>query len=287
MENQSFISLQERTEMPFINYGGENYKIRIVDLQKAVTQAIEKRGKNMTAVVEIRPIRIDKYKETKVTISYAKDDRTGIYYGIPMGLHPDGNVMWRKITLTDRNIFDLRNFEEAKQWFVARFNPYVLGTPFPVREALFKVWDPEEQAALDLRKAGELQKALTRAKTLKSTNLLNFARFLGQPLPPDLSLKLLRAEITRFAMMDPLIFNQKYDDPEREIAEIFYSAGVHGIITYDMENGHIFKGVQLGFSPYDAILFLKKETMTLAAISSLVKTADKAENISDDDEKGD
>jgi hypothetical protein len=273
---ETFISLNERINMPFIEYGEAQIKIKVVDLKKVVQLELDKRAKEeMTNIVEIRPIRIDKYKETRVSLSFSRDERTGIYYGIPIGIHLDGNIKWRKIILTDRNVFNLNNPLEAQMWYVSRFNPFVEGSPFHGMEPVFRVYDPEIEAKRDINKATALGLAITRVKTMKTSDLVGFVRYLALPVPEEVSDKLLRAEIMRFVMTSPVEFNRKFDDENRQIAEIFYSANSLGLIIFDIERGYSYKGTFLGSNELDSIRFLMKDTLTLTSISSVLKQTDK------------
>lgn len=272
---ETFISLKERNEMPFIMYGSEQNKIKVVNLEVVVEAELARRRKGeMTNIVEIRPIKIDPFKETRVSCTYAKDERTGIFYGIPIGLHMDGNVKWRKIILTDRNVFNLNNRMEAMEWFVARFNPHVMGSPFHGIEPSFMVYDPETEAKRDIARATALGIAISRAKTMASKDLLNFARYLAVPIPEEVSPKLLRAEIMRFVMINPVEFNKKFDDETRQVSELFYSALAYGLVSFDIEHGYSYKGTLLGSNEFDSVRFLMKDTITLTSISSVLKQVD-------------
>jgi len=271
------ISLKDRMEMPFTMVGGENYKIKVVDLTKAV-EALLKQRTEVACTVEIRPIKVDRYKETRITISYSKDQSTGIFYGIPIGVHVDGNVKWRKITLTDRNVFDLRNPEEAKMWFCARISPWVIGSPFSNSgiDPVFEIFDPEQEAAKVINHSMHITKALNRAKTMKKSSILNFARYLGVMLPTEYSDRLIRAEIIKLATINPVEFNNKFDDTNRKLAEVLYSGIAVGVIQQEAENGYVYKGVHLGLSEPEALKTLLKESMTLSSVISSIKEIDRS-----------
>ncbi|MFA6916974.1 MAG: hypothetical protein WC222_11295 [Parachlamydiales bacterium] len=272
---ETFISLSERINMPYIEYGDAQIKIKVVNLKEVVQKELDKRQKeDMTNIVEIRPIKIDKYKETRVSLSFSRDERTGIYYGIPIGTHLDGNIKWRKVILTDRNVFNLNHPLEAQMWYVARFNPFVEGSPFHGMEPVFRVYDPEMEAKKDIVKATALGLAITRVKTMRTAELIGFARYLALPIPEEVSDKLVRAEIMRFVMMNPVEFNHKFDDENRQIAEIFYSANSLGLVIFDIEHGYSYKGTFLGSNELDSIRFLMKDTLTLTSISSVLKQTD-------------
>jgi hypothetical protein len=268
------ITEEQRLNMPFLEYG-DNIKVRVVDFEKFTKTLIEERKtKGMSMVIELKAIKIDKHKELSDTISWSKDSMTSIYYGIPFGLHPDGNVKWRKILLQEFNTFNLTRPDEAKQWIVLMMHPHVKGTPFEGADPVFYVYDADVEASLTTKKAMMTSEAINKAYKMKKADTLSFHRYLGINAPLEITPSRIKNDIVSFAMENPEEFMSKYDDPNRNIQELFNSARALGAITYDLDKGFIFKGTFLGFTDIEVIRFLNEDTITLNAINSRVDELD-------------
>jgi len=270
----TIVTKKERDEMPYIVYG-KDVKVKVVDFDK-VSQAILKSRKDagMSNVVELNAIKIYKNKELSDTISWSKDHSTGIYYGIPIGFHVDGNVKWRKILLQEYNTFNLKNPDEMQKWIVCRMHPHVKGSPFESADPKFYVYDADEEASMKFSKATLVSKSINAAQKMATKRILNFHRFLDLPTPEEVSPKRIRNEIVAFAMENPEEFNNKFNSPGREYYEIYSAAKHLGVIIYSPENGFSFKGTFLGHTDIEVIRFLEEDTVTLTAVKNRVTELD-------------
>jgi len=288
-ENENLITVQERKTMPF-DMIGEQIKYKVVNMAKAVDLLREsRRKKGLTDTIELKIIRPDKYKESLRGPTWVKDHATGIYYGIPYGMYPDGNIKFQRILLSDFNSFDLANDSEAKFWIVMRMHPSVVGSPFE-REAIFEVVDPEIEAKKTIGKATLINSCINRAIRMKKDDLLRFARYAGLPIPSDPSVRIIRSMITSLAFESPERFFELYDSPLRGISEAYHSGKQLGIIVEDPKNGFSYEGIGLGITDAEVIRFLEGDTVTLSRIQRSVAASEIdafAHDEPDPDEEGD
>jgi hypothetical protein len=274
IELETLITIEERLAMPTVEYG-ENIKVNVVDFKPYVKQLIDKRKeKGMAMVVEIKAIKIDKNKELSDTVSWSKDHKTGIYYGIPFGLHQDGNVKWRKILLQEYNSFNLMNPDEAKQLVCLLMHPHIEGSPFQRADPIFFVYDADVEASKDANKAMVISNAIQKAFKMKKTEILSFHRYLALPLPPDVTPKRVKNDITKFAMDSPEEFMAKYDNPGRVLAELFHSGKALGAIIFNAETGFTYRGTFLGHTDIECLRFLEEDTITLSSLRERITELD-------------
>lgn len=274
MKNEVLITKEQRLEMPYIIYG-ENIKVKVVDFEAYSKILIaERERKGMSMVIELRALRVDKHKELKDTISWSKDPTTAIYYGIPFGLHPDGNVKWRKILLQEFNSFDLRRPDEAQQWIVCMMHSHIKGTPFESSDPLFYIYDADVEAGMESRKALVRSSAINKAYKIKKEEMLNFHRYLGINTPQEITPQRIKGDIIVFADQNPEEFLRKMEDPNRKLQELFNAGQALGAITHDLDKGFVFRGTFLGFTDLEVIRFLQEDTITLNAINSRVNELD-------------
>ena len=272
--NQTLITFEQREEMPFLEYG-ENIKVRVCDFEKFRQEIIkDRKEKGMAMTIELKAIKIDKNKELSDTISWSTDHATAISYGIPFGLHPDGNVKWRKILLQEFNSFNLMNPDEAKQWITLMMHPHVQGSPFQRTDPLFYVYDEDVEAAKDASKAMTVSNAIQKAFKMKGPEILSFHRYLALPLPAEVNKKRIKNDLTKFAMENPEEFMNRYDDPNRKLGEIFGSGKALGVIIFDADKGFTYKGTFLGHTDIESLRFLEEDTITLSSLKARIDELD-------------
>lgn len=272
-EQETLITLKERKEMPFVLLG-DQIKYKVVDMEKAVQLLRENRKKKgLTDLIELKVIKADKYKELQKGPTWVKDHMTGIYYGIPYGMYPDGNIKFQRVLLSDYNTFNLANEAEAKFWIVMRMHPAVSGSPFE-REAIFEVIDPELEAKKTINRANLIGSCINRATRMKKEDLLRFARYSGLPIPPEPTVRIIRSMITGLAFENPERFQELYDSPIRGVAEAFHSGKQLGIIVENAETGYSYEGIALGMTDAEGFRFLETDTVTLSRIQRAVAASE-------------
>ncbi len=263
------VSLKERRSMPYIEYG--EFKTKIIDMNKAVENLQRYRlENNMSMVIEVKAIRIDKHKELQRQITFTKDPVTGILYGIPIGMHVDGNIKWRKITLLERNTFDLNNMYEAQAWLVVRMHHTLDGSPFAIDDPLFEVYDQDVEADRESERAGLVGRALQMVENLSKEEVTPLARYMGIEVVEGMTPKVLRGQLYKRAMHSPQEFINMFKDPNRPIMEAVRMAMAFKIIKED-EMGLVFNGQNLGMTDVEVVANLKDNNVALTALTRRIK----------------
>lgn len=263
------VSLKERRSMPYTEYG--EFKTKVVDLNKAVEKLQNYRLENkMSMVIEVKAIRIDKHKELQRQITFTKDPVTGILYGIPIGFHVDGNIKWRKITLLERNTFDLNNMYEAQAWIIVRMHHTLDGSPFAIDDPLFEVYDQDVEADRESERAGLVGKALQLVEGLSNQEVTPLARYMGVEVVEGMTPKILRGQLYKRAMNGPQEFINMFKDPNRPIMEAVRMAMAFKIIKED-EMGLVFNGQNLGMTDVEVVANLKDNNVALTALTRQIK----------------
>jgi len=264
MENV-LVSEQERKHVP-TKYS-KTLQLKLVDVEKATREMLKKREEDgLPGIIEVRSIHVDKYKELLKSLTYTKDPKTGIMWGISIGEFPDGNIRWQRIILTDHNVFNLDNDADAKMWCVLRMHPSLEGSPLNLEDPTFRMVDPEINAREDLKRGINISKAIKFANEMKEENLLPFARFLNVRLPAVDTPSQIRATIVNYAVMNPAQFLIHYNDPNRRIIETVRMAVAAGIVQDNREKGLSFQGLFLGYTEQEAVRFLETDTNILTRL---------------------
>ena len=114
MQNKLTVTLEQRLAFPFVEFG-EKVKIKVLDLEKIIVMIRQEREKaGLSNIIQIIPARIHKYHEPNYKPTYTRDPVTSVFYGIPIGLHPDGNIKWMKIPLMEALTLDLNMVKKKK-----------------------------------------------------------------------------------------------------------------------------------------------------------------------------
>ena len=268
------MTLQERMDCPFKMFGSK-IQIRLADLDQIGASIVEYRKKNKLSMkISLIPARTKKFHEPTFKPTYVKDGVTGIFYGVVIGEHPDGNPKWMKIPLDEGFELDLLKENELKWWCVLRMHPEVNISPFVVSEPRYIVVDPEIEAIKEISRGNLLSSVLAKAKTMENEKIRNFARWCDIMLRGDESPSVIRARIISFAIASPETFQSKFEDSNRRVGEIFRSAEVCGLVKHDHDKGYQFKTIFLGLSTFECIEFLTTNTDVLTSMHAEIKRID-------------
>lgn len=268
------MSMEERINCPFKMFGSK-IQIKLADLDELGKLVMAKRKEEgLSSRINLIPARTKKYHEPIFKPSFVKDPITGIYYGVVIGEHPDGNPKWMKIPLDEGFELDLAKEQELRWWCVLRMHPEVDVSPFAADEPRYIVLDTEVEAAKDIAKATLLSSVLAKAKTMENAKIRNFARWCDISLRGDESSNVIRAKVINFSISNPDLFQQKFEDSNRKVGEVFKSAEMVGIIKHDHEKGYQYKNVFLGLTTFECVEFLNKETDILTSMNAEVKRMD-------------
>lgn len=277
MKSEIFITKEQRDDIAE-NHSkeyGEVVKTRIADITYLATEIQKERRKNnQSMVISLEPVRENRFKEPNYNLKFAKDVENNIFYGIVIGVYPDDNIHWRGLQINEYITLNLDNIEDAKVWAVLRVHPDTEGSPFQRTDPIFRVHDPEVIAIKKISEGKEMIKAMNRATLLEGEALVAFARSLGIMVSPTTSLNELRGAAMGFAQEHFKDFNEKWDDGDRNLKEIFASAVAVRIIKLDPQRGYNFGSIPLGMNLPSAIAFLKNDAQLLTTITGELSSKD-------------
>ena len=234
----------------------------------------ERERQGLPDFIEIRAIKIDKHKELFKSLTFTKDPKTGIFYGISMGEFPDGNVKWQRIMMGEVNNYNLFNIYEAKQWCVLRMHSSIKGSPLQLEDPVFEMLDPEIESRKVLNRSAQIRRALDVAEKMKPEELIKFARYLALAVPATPTLNQMRAMISVHAQTFPVEFLNHYDDKTRGIGEVVKMGLSLGIVQNELEKGFQFGGIFMGHSEPEIVRYLEEDTVLLSRIQKEITLRD-------------
>ncbi len=260
---------------------GKQIKYRVIDLDKIVRKIRAERAKYaMPPYVEIRPISPDMHKIPSRSTTFQKDPVTGILYGIPIDQDDYGNMKWQKIQVSDNLTLNLDNINDAKIWAVIRFWPNIKGSPFQEENPYYEVYDPVKIAVSEIGEVEAMKKAFERIDLIenKPSEMVMFARYLGEDINDNANMKIIYNMLLRRAMKYPHEFNRKWTSKLRSYGERFATARSIGVITRDIDRGFVFRNISLGGTEEEVIRFLSEDSNVMNSINSVINETDKLIN---------
>jgi hypothetical protein len=281
MIKEPLVSNEERENMPFYDPKLEPKNIRrikLVNLEKVVAKLREERkANNQSMIINLEPIKEERFKDPSWSLTFSKDPETGIFYGIVNSWYEDGNPKWSKIIVNEFRTLNLAHDGDAKVWACLRMHECVENSPLQMitnSDPILRVNDPEVEAVKKINKGAEIGKAIQRVELLKGEKLVSFARMLGILVGHSTSPKELHGAVMERAYNDAEAFNQKWDDGDRNVKELFSNAYSLGVIKLDHSKGYFYENIPLGMSEPAAIAYLKNESDIMVNIGTEAKRKD-------------
>jgi len=257
---------------------GSKIKYPVMDIDKVAERIMtERKGSGMTPWVEIQPISEDMHKSPNRMATFQKDPKTGVLYGIPIAEDDFGNIRWQKIQLHDHLSLNLDKRDDARIWAAVRFHPEIQGSPWQSDTPYYKIYDPVEEAKIEINEVEQIKLAFNRVDKLLEDpkSMVHFVRYLGEDLMENANYRIVRGRLLASARNHPMEFNKRWDSRARSYAEHFYSAKALGIISSEADRGFLFKGISLGLSENEAIKFLSEDSGTMNSIVTELSDKDK------------
>lgn len=210
-------------------------------------------------VIRIEAIRRSNIKMPRTSFSKVTDPKTGITYGIPVGIDPKSKQLkFQRIIIGEVNEYDLSNPSDRAIWNVISRSPFLVGSPFQSGKPLYKKEDKEADALLVLKKANSLTKAVEIAKETNGLELFDLAIMFG--LNPDHSSPtVLQSLLIQKAQDDPIDFCERYDNTNRAVLSILKRCIATGLVKSSVDQGWMWKGTHpLGMTEAAAVGYISK-----------------------------
>lgn len=260
---------------------GDKLRFHIADIDRIAKELQEERKrKNMSMFITIRPIVTNKYRDLNHKFSFFKDHEFDLMYGMLIGFHQDGNPKWRMIEINDSVTLNLDIIEEAKMWVVIRMSPRLKGSPFEGEDPMYEVYDPSIIAKANSTRRKSLMRAFDRINKMTPVELLLMARVMNVSLYDKITYSEIVDKMSEVAEANPQQFNNEFDNPSRKIKELVISATMviesdgKPIIEQSIEKGYLFKGVYLGDTVNEVISKVTKDVALQNRIQDSLNTHD-------------
>lgn len=228
-------------------------------------------------VIEIEAMKkVDSERPVSNNASFAKfeDTKTGIVWGIPMGIHPISKaIVYKRMKLGNNVFFDRTQKDQAEMCCVL-LKALELGKFKDTNgRPRFKVRDKEQDARKEIdlrsykRKAADIIESIPYGDELKS-----IARNIG--VNPDIySPLVLSNEVAKAVEAKPKEFLDMYNDPLRPYLTILTEAQAQAVIEFNPLEGYKYSGMILGKTKDLAVTELSKKPDLAQSIATY--TADK------------
>jgi hypothetical protein len=257
---------------------GDKIKFKVMDVEKVGNRLRNERlEQGLSLIVEVKPIRIVKHKELSDSISYEKDPITGVLYGIPDSLYPDGNIKWQRIPMGEYMILNLERIQDLKWWTVIRMSAKVQGTPFAY-EPKWYFFDPDIEAEKQISKQGLIRKAFNIVDAINDKDLAAVTRYLTITMPHAPTARILRSVISQKALDDSEWFLGQMENKKKSVISLFRNAEQLGVIIFLSEKGYHVKRnsgtFYLGISDIEAIQYLESNPDVAQTIRAEIKLRD-------------
>jgi len=273
MKNPSL--LEQRKAIPTIDRGGKDLKFSIIDIDKVAKQIVEERRlRGSSMLITLNPISESKYFEPHFHASVYRDDITGVYYGMYIGLHIDGNPKFRRIIIEEKMTLNLELDQDAKTWAIMRWHPQVEGTPWQVDDPKFRVYDQETEVVQITNLAKELSTAIKTVNFVPAEKLSWILRSLGIDFAGSTNPEILRGLLMKFAMDNPTEAKNFLRSKALDLVIIIRAAIDLGVINKTQDGDLTFDGVQIGVSEEDSMMYLAANTTILKRVTGALEKHD-------------
>lgn len=222
--------------------------------------------------------------ETRSRFRCVKDKATGLYFGIPIGVHDtDKTVKWQNIPISPREPYDLSKPEDREKWAMLSRMSNLLGSPNQFGAPLYKVID-EEKKSINFLEIYKLKKdACGIVEGLDMVMCREMALNVG--INADaFSPVMLQAELLKFADKNAEKFLNIWNNPKRNVISIFNRAIKYGVIEHntrgDLEGkgiGYYYNNIYLGDNEGQVVSKLA-EANNAAILSSISVAASARES---------
>lgn len=240
-----------------------------------------------TGIIEIEAIRKTSRHENYASIPYTKDHKTGIIYGIVIGINDKTNELsYQKVSIGDGAYLDLSNPIDRRKYIVLKHAHFVAGSPLAQGKPRYKIVDREAEAKKIIAINKKKRHAEDIIDDLRIVEMYDMARTLGLPVETS-SPDMVKSELIKFVAKpaSPGHGNKSggeqfldiWDDVHRPILIMLKRCLATGVVNFDMNKGYVTKNnIPLGTSEPQVINYLLKNTSILLSLDNESKALDKA-----------
>ena len=237
-------------------------------------------------IVELKPVKVSNRHENNAGFKLLNDVKRECFIGIPISWDAKtGEPIWRKITLSNHDTYDLSIKSQRQEWIMVKNSPYFTDVVGGVEQnhnfdsnmkARYKATDKEREDREYMMSQVVKRSATDIAEALADDNkqLEEIALSCGLD-PKSMSALRLHAQVFRYAEQNPKDFLKIYKSDSRTELATLRKGVLTGVLTSSLSEGVSFNGLSLGHNDEQCVSFLKEHPQTLAAIDSLSRQKDK------------
>lgn len=225
-------------------------------------------------IIELRAIYDGTRHENWTQLSKVYDNVNDIMIGIPTKINNKTKELeFKKITMRDREVLDLSNYNDAMKWAVIKHSHYIEGSKkagLGGTKPKYRVYDKEREAELFISKRAVKRKAEGIAEGLMGEQLVEMARNLGLDITL-MSPTVMSMAVIKEAERVPKQFMDIWDSPDRYELTILKRAIANGVVIYDPHLGYTYGSLPLGVNEPQALQYLKDNIQTRQVIDMASK----------------
>lgn len=251
----------------------------------ATQQVIDFTHMRRTGIVKIvaigkkkRNVKGEIIDDLSVSQKFFQDYRTGIFYGIPVGINElTGEYTWKRLRLFDGKIYNLSDEADAKEWHVVQHWPIIKDSIMDTRGiAQFKIEDMDNEAEAYLADYEKARAAKDYVMDLSEKEMMDFALAFNIDIKNNSSkvVKKMLLEIAERKTAEGKNLMAEKIENKKDLAVLiaFRRAKFNGLITETVAGLAYKNSLPLGASEYQAIEYLKKNPTLFNSIDAETKS---------------
>lgn len=265
----------------FVNEMGDSIVYKVADLDKIANHLLKEReSEGMSMNVTVMPIKANKFTQGNTFFSFVKDPKNSVFYGIPVKIHPDGNIQWRRVFFMESEELDLNNAEDRRKFVLFKLWHNVEGSPFE-REPKFKFFDEEEEAIQKLNQRKIRNKAIAKIESLSGRELITMCRVMEIKVDSSTSKSIILDQLYSIVETNPEKFLDEFNDELKPFKNAVYAGAEiiddngRNLIDYKHDEGYIFMTLRIGLTPVEAALHLRDNKEVYQRLVLLIDKYDK------------
>lgn len=241
--------------------------------------------KETKGTVEVVALKHFAHKDQKMTFRCFKNPRTGEWFGIPVGMNPDGTYKFKPITITNHRIYNLENTEDAMEYFVVKNHHKVKGSPIEDANPMFYIRNEELEAEIEIKKSMKAAEAINFIGSLKGNQLMEWG-MLFNINPASVSPSIIKKRLMETCKTNPNSIIDKIEQKETyEILTIVKRGIMTGIINHSVDRGYTYNALPVGTTEMAVVDFLRRDKQLMAAIDLDGKKNDRYYNAAETETK--
>jgi hypothetical protein len=266
-----------------------NFQSQVVDKTPVLDLSLESHNQYVerSGIITLSPISPNQHRNETLVFGGFKGfgywdlgKTEKMWFGIVIGVNPDGTRKYKKISLLDGRMLYLNNPEDALEWHILRHHYSIKGSPNQTGKPRWKVLDERAESKKQLSKSKAFVDVYQFITAMSDSRVKSFGRIFGLD-PMNNPADVIKGQLLEKAMEAPGLFEPYMKDSERtNIREAFHRAVSTSVIKVSFDRGYMFNDtIPLGINEEMAIgnlmankdLFIQIDLISRSKDNSLSK----------------